>query len=1282
MKKLLAALLSFSILFSSVTPSLAQVVPAGRQVVKGAVSGGVKSVSVPAGQQALKGIAPASVSAIAPAAAQRVPAATRFSSVARVSFSSSLQLPPGGVALSAKQVPGLDASVERAVKKQMRMSGRDIRAAVKAGNTQGMAARILGHTNAAVREGLLRNEFVTVALAGDATAAQIAQAVSFYRQDLQAASQAFSKLPQGDVKDLLQILKNKKHPAYQTVLQSHQALSSAAALGILGSKADADLLVSFYKQASQSTLKDAAAVIAARGLLRQKAYTELNELAAVANGPAAFWNDLAAMAKEQHLPLETTASAAAAPAKTSSELALFLQSGCAANRLNADASRRATEEWLALGNGKTVARTPAVRETTAPAAVGLQVKLPEINLAQADLQAAAIPAVPFAAEEATASALQTQTEQTAAAPSSNSGALYSGLPVFAMGKAFKRFANWLRGKGNKNEAPAAQPAAEEVPGLHDDSEIHEVFIPLRSPEAPASADEVISAGETSLIPVSEKGFKLTLVDQAGIERILPVNLEISNRFRVKGYNRIAFTEHTNFKNGYVAELRNQEQEPLRMAHFYMRLQPSQVGALADLIEVSGVDNFSLKLESNPNITYKSVKLPVIDFATGRTLPIKVEMPEKAYPKNAQLGIMENGSLGLLKPGETAPRTITGMYVRLPKNQIANFVKVLQKSPTPFNVSVHPTRNRADLIMRDASLTNVSLGKTMGPVVNNALGIKVETASSMMFTINYILPGLASLLTPILKKYGEKKMMVLSLAMSSAAGILASAGGFYGFVEGLSLGPVSKGLFITALFLMSGSSILKQLVSNMLIRANRGEVILEEAKEAIKKSETEFTAQQKYGFALMGQRLKEFFTKKSNVSLKDVVLYNLSFVYKNVGTLAFLASPYLINYGVTLATGHNYGIDYSISFPIYAVYSSIVAWRVRRAKLRDAYSAKNLEQSQKNLQLALTSGSKALAAAGDKLTSTQIDDAARTFKDALDALVFADIKVNPGKQKSALYEQEKGQFLSALEGLLVQEEGMQAPQAKKVVDQIKASISVQENTIGNMLKMLKAPGVASLATAMSLATVHEFVVSSSFANAMKTLIDQGELANFLIACSLYVPLLVGRLGGNLISRRISADTMYILCSAFSALGTGVMATAGDSVAQMVAGAAIASFGIGNFFTQMYDYIMNLYPKQNREISSILSLTMAIGGLGAIPAGYLTAAAAGDAPGLIYAGIALGLSLLLTPGMMKNSSLIKGMKYEAGRFWKGVKNLFKRGGNKNGGAAGTAAGASLDDPALAH
>ena len=1262
MNKLLAVVLSITLFVSSVTPSFAQAVSAGRQVVKGMVQSGAKSAGTTAGKQALSTMTKEA------AAAGAVNA-----------FSSSLRLPAAPVRPAAKpsslSTPQLRLAVDRSIQQQLALTGNDIRAFVKAGQTEGMASRILSHENPAFREGLLRNEFVTVALKGGATAEQISQAVQFYRRDLNKYAASFAQIPQTDLASVLKVVRNNKDASYTAVLNSHRALSSAAALGLLGSKADATVLLDFYKQASQSVFKDTAAVIAARGLLRQGAYKELESLALLTGAQGPFWQDLAALVQEKGLSVTIEPKAASVVAAQPAELSLFLRAGCEPNALNADLSRQATEKWLAFSTEKRLGAAAAQQPQLAEPAA-LKVELPKLIVPEADLNLDPIhlnggSAAPAAqAVQPAQTQLQQKTVQFFAKStpaSAGSGTLYSGLPVLGMGNMFKKAAAWLRGKWGKKEVKAQPENAvkEEEPGLHDSSEIQEVFSNLRSPESPAAADELIGANETGLVPVSEKGFKLTLVDGSGVERILPVNLEISNRFHVKGYNRIAFAAHSNFKHGYVAELRNQEQEPLRMAHFYMRLQSNQVGALADLIRNTGIEKFSLKLENNPNVAYKSVKLPAYDFVTGKELPLEVELPVKSYPEGAKVVVMENGALGILKPGAIKPYELNGFYVRLPKNQISNFVEVLRYSPTSFNVSVHPTQNRADLIIRDASLTNVSLGKTMGPVVKDALGMEASTANSMMFTINYILPGLASLLTPILKKYGEKNLMVLSLAMSSAAGLLASAGGFYGFVEGLSLGPVSKGMFIAALFLMSGSSILKQLVSNMLIRANRGEVILDDAKEAVKKSVTEFTAKEKEGFAQMGVRLKEFFTKKSDVSLKDVVLYNLSFVYKNVGTLAFLASPYLINEALSLAAGVDLGIDYSISFPIYAAYSSVVAWKVWRAKLRDAYSAKNLEQSQKNLLKILDSGSKALADIPGKISSTQIDDAARAFKDGLDALVFADVKVNPGKKKKELYQQEKANLLQNLENKLVREYGMDAARAKDISTQIANSIAVQENTVGNMVKMLKAPGVTALSAAMTLATIHEFVISSSFSTAMKQLINQGELANFLIACSLYVPLIVGRLGGNVISRRMSADSMYIFCSALSAIGTAIMALAGDSVGQMITGAAIASFGVGNFFTQMYDYIMNLYPKQNRELSSILALTMALGGLGAIPAGYVASMVGWDPASLVYAGTALIASLFLTPGMMKHSTLVKAMKYETKRLWKGVKNLFKR-NKKNPGA----------------
>lgn len=55
MKTLLSLLLSVSILVSSVTPSLAQLIPAGRQVVKGVVQSGAEAAAGRTGKQLLEG---------------------------------------------------------------------------------------------------------------------------------------------------------------------------------------------------------------------------------------------------------------------------------------------------------------------------------------------------------------------------------------------------------------------------------------------------------------------------------------------------------------------------------------------------------------------------------------------------------------------------------------------------------------------------------------------------------------------------------------------------------------------------------------------------------------------------------------------------------------------------------------------------------------------------------------------------------------------------------------------------------------------------------------------------------------------------------------------------------------------------------------------------------------------------------------------------------------------------------------------------------------------------
>ena len=120
---------------------------------------------------------------------------------------------------------------------------------------------------------------------------------------------------------------------------------------------------------------------------------------------------------------------------------------------------------------------------------------------------------------------------------------------------------------------------------------------------------------------------------------------------------------------------------------------------------------------------------------------------------------------------------------------------------------------------------------MAPIAKKQLGMSVDNATTLMFIINYILPGLASLVNPVLKKYGEKKLLTISLGMSALAGALATAAGFYGFVENLDVSNFDRVLFVSGLVLMSASSILKQLVCNMLIRANRGEVTVNAPKKA-------------------------------------------------------------------------------------------------------------------------------------------------------------------------------------------------------------------------------------------------------------------------------------------------------------------------------------------------------------------------------------------------------------------------------------------------------------------
>ena len=817
--------------------------------------------------------------------------------------------------------------------------------------------------------------------------------------------------------------------------------------------------------------------------------------------------------------------------------------------------------------------------------------------------------------------------------------------------------------------------------------------------ANAQAGGVEASGEMSdaeLGADTEHGFKMTYVDESGTEQTLPVNVKIEKGFKTAGYNRITFTQSN------VAELRNQAQSPKTMAHFFMKLK---AGELPRLVEAAQRENIQLKikLESSPNVAHKTVDAQLY-AQNGAMLPVIVEMPASLLKKGSRLVMTDDGRLGMLdaqallaqdasgrlemaSPLHSHLHFLSNYYVRMPKHQIGNWVKLFKNAQQYFDISVLPTQNKAQLVVRDVSLTNVSLGKTMAPIAKKQLGMSVDNATTLMFIINYILPGLASLINPVLKKYGEKKLLTISLGMSALAGALATAAGFYGFVENLDVSNFDRVLFVSGLVLMSASSILKQLVCNMLIRANRGEVTVNAPKKAAP-SAAEIKAAAEADLKDLTRRMKEFFTKPSDVNLKDVVLYNLSFVFKNVGTLAFLASPYAINWVVEQVSGINLGLDYSVSFPIYALYSTWVTYRVMRSNLRDAYSAKNLEQSQRAVLNHVEKAAQALEElfkldpSSAKFTA-KAEEVTRKIKESLDDLTLAQVKLDSKVKSKEAFAANKAQALADLEKALSASGALNKEQVNQIMAQVNKDFTHLGKSFASWWKVLKeAKGVKALSLAMTLATVHEFILSSSFAASINTLVPDGAYANFLVALCLYVPFIAGRLGGNVIGKRISSGSMYILCSALSAFGTAMMIANVGNLAPTMVGAIVASLGVGNFFTQMYDYIMQKHPKLQREISVILALTMAIAGLATLPASYLTSITKNL--DLIYAGVCLGLSLVLTPGMMKDSTLFKFVNTQVKKlFGKNAKaaKTTKKDKHKGDGPAGGAAAKSKAAPGKA-
>lgn len=163
----------------------------------------------------------------------------------------------------------------------------------------------------------------------------------------------------------------------------------------------------------------------------------------------------------------------------------------------------------------------------------------------------------------------------------------------------------------------------------------------------------------------------------------------------------------------------------------------KAGELPRLVEAAQRENIQLKikLESSPNVAHKTVDAQLY-AQNGAMLPVIVEMPASLLKKGSRLVMTDDGRLGMLdaqallaqdasgrlemaSPLHSHLHFLSNYYVRMPKHQIGNWVKLFKNAQQYFDISVLPTQNKAQLVVRDVSLTNVSLGKTMAPIAKSS-----------------------------------------------------------------------------------------------------------------------------------------------------------------------------------------------------------------------------------------------------------------------------------------------------------------------------------------------------------------------------------------------------------------------------------------------------------------------------------------------------------------------------------------------------------------------------------
>ena len=1211
MHRLLALVLSVSILVSSISPALGQVGPVGRGVA------GIR-----------RGV---------PAVTNRNLLPTRMS-----------------------------AQINRRVMQQTMLPMGWVQSHILSGNVNGLAQQIL-QQSAALRAPMLRNDFVTLSLMPNAvTDGQRLQAVTAYQVQLQETS-AILNVPQTDLDSFLVFA--QQHPADLKVTAVKHVLADASALGLVGTKESAAVLLDFYKHAQGTLFEDTAALITARGLLHMQAYEALETFLSEHTGKEVLAGT-AAYIRTKGMPIEVPSELQIDHSLAANEkLAVFLGDGFLPNRLHADPSVQATELWVNLNVAQPqVQPAPVVSEAQVlarsiqPAQFAKQ-GVPQVTATTPHIEplmfssnpAVSVNAAPVVSVTAVP---QTETSVTTERRSSKSGILYSGIRVFAIAEMGKRFFSWLRRQFKKEQSTTVPY---EEPGLHE-SNVRPVFAQVDLPARASIGGDLVGAdSEIHEVSVGVDGFKLTVEGTDKVEHILHnVDLTVSSDLKnfSPEYNRLALD------TDYIFELRNQTVPAKRPDHFYFALSIRN-GEFDTFLQ--GANDLHLTRPMRIKIQRSgtprnSVTIPVYDRnLRSSSLMAEVDASLLSGIKDPQEGhIWYNGQTLYFQDKYGTLTELQNAFVRLPKAESKYWTKIFEANPeTKFRLGVFSTMGKMVPVTYLVPSLQIGLGKTLAPEMHDTFGIEKDTASNIMLGINNVLPALMLFVHPLMKQYGEAAVFRVGSAMFTVGGLVALATGLYGHVGGGEVTNLQLTGFIVSSVLIALGTNVTRFVQNLLMSANRG--IVPQASSFQKAQEVTDAAPVVYNARHLAKRAWEVATKKSSKSLRDVIYYQRGAMFKNLGTMLFLSFPMFAN-ALGKMVGLDLGLDFSASYVPYTLYSLYTLRQVYKTRYKDAFPMNKTVLSNNLQDLQNSTAASISQVPPAELTSTHpvLVEAAKQLKGAIDALV----PVESRQTKTTInnltikHETEVGAELEEL--LLLSGRTPQEAQAAR--QSLQQAFDVLGRRDVKWYKVAKMKGLPAALSAMTLATFGELGFSNGLAFAMRDMGLDGTAATGVVGLLLYGCMFGWRIIGNVLSQRMSGGSMYALSSTASIVGPAMAALAvpTGNISLLVAGTITACFGISNFFSQMYEYMVGLYPKYKREIALLINFTMP---LAALPVGAMKSGAFEAIPGLDMAicGAALAGSVALTPGMLANSSMVQAAKFGWQQLKNKVHQFFHRGGD---------------------